>query len=433
MLPDAVVELHTKLVYLEPGTTTVLRNVRLIDGTGAAARDNVTLSIDGDRIAKIEPASQTDAPTGARVVDGAGMSVIPGIIDCHIHFTGDTAVNAIERYSPDVWAAYRGIVTVWDVARALQAGVTTCRALGHGIAEQVYGLRRAVAEGLIQGPRILTCGWAISQTGGHGDPHFLPQEITRKYRPRSAFADGPVECRRLVRQNFGEGADCIKIYTTEGSLVGAHGPKATVPNFTLEEIQAITDEAHIRGAKVAAHATTIEGVRNSVIGGVDTIEHGGPLGDAPDLIEMMIERGVFLVPTLKIYEVIVEEGERLGVKPKSLQIACDLFQRQKAYLRGALDKGLKIAMGTDTALFERGDNARELGLFVESGFTPMQAIVAATRTSAEAIGLDEHIGTLEVGKVAELLVLNRDPLQDIHSVRDHDTIRWIFKSRDQLV
>jgi imidazolonepropionase-like amidohydrolase len=237
----------------------------------------------------------------------------------------------------------------------------------------------------------------------------------------------------MVRQNFGEGADCIKIYTTEGSLVGAHGPKATVPNFTLEEICAVTDEAHIRGAKVAAHATTIEGVRNSVLGGVDTIEHGGPLGDAPDVIAMMIQRGVFLVPTLKIYEVIVTQGEKLGVKPKSLQIACDLFQRQKGYLRSALDKGLKIAMGTDTALFERGDNARELGLFVEAGFTPMQAIVAATRTSAEAIGLDEHIGTLEVGKVGELLVLERDPIEDIHSVRDHDTIRWILKSRDQLV
>jgi imidazolonepropionase-like amidohydrolase len=433
MLPESVASLSRKLVYLEPGTTTVLSNVRLVDGTGAAAREAVTLTIQDDRIQRIEHSTSTIAtPPGAHIIDGTGMTVIPGLIDCHIHFTGEVALSAIERYSPDVWRDYRGIMTVWDVARALEAGVTTCRALGHGVAGQVYGLRRAVAEGLIQGPRILTCGWSISQTGGHGDPHFLPQEVTRQYRPRSAFADGPVECRRLVRQNFGEGADCIKIFATEGSLVGAEGPRSTVPNFTLEEIQAMTDEAHIRGARVAAHATTAEGVRNAILGGVDTIEHGGPLGDTPDLLQMLVERGCYLVPTLKIYEVIVTEGERLGVRPKSIGIARDLFKRQKGYLREALDMGVRIAMGTDTALFERGDNARELGLLVESGFSPMQAIVAATRVSAHAIGLEEHLGTLEIGKVAELLVLTEDPLRDIHSLRNHDTIRWIFKSRDQL-
>lgn len=434
MLPESLLNLSKKLVFLEPGTTTIVEHVRLVDGTGGEPQADVSIAIDGDRIVRIAPAAEgTRRERDARVIDGAGMTVIPGLFDCHIHFTGDTTHSAIERYSPNVWGFYRGLVAAWDVAQALEAGVTTCRALGHGIAEHVYGLRRAVAEGLLFGPRILTSGWAISQTGGHGDPHFLPQEITREFRPRSAFADGPVECRRMVRQNFGEGADCIKIYTTEGSLVGARGPRATVPNFTLDEIRAMTDEAHIRGAKVAAHATTAEGVRNALMGGVDTIEHGGPLGDTPELLELIVERGAYLVPTLKIYEAIVTSGEHLGVPEASMRIARDLFQRQKQYLRGALDMGVKIAVGTDTAIFDRGDNARELGLLVESGFTPMQAIVAATRVSAEALGLEEHVGTLQPGKVGELLVLATNPLDDIHSLRAKDNIRWIFKSRDQLV
>jgi len=239
----------------------------------------------------------------------------------------------------------------------------------------------------------------------------------------------------MVRQNFGEGADLIKIYTTEGSLVGERDVNRTITNFTLDEIKAITDEAHSRGARVAAHATAAPGVRNAVLGGVDTIEHGGPLGEIPELIDLMIERGTFLVPTLKIYEVIATQGERLGVKPYGVAIARDLLTRVKSYLRDAKDRGLKIACGTDTALFDRGDNGRELGLLVEAGFTPLEAITAATKVSAEAMGLDQHIGTLEPGKVGELVALSADPLADIDVLRrdDKKAIKWIFKSREQLV
>lgn len=431
MLSETITSLSKKLVALEPGTRTVLTHVRLIDGRGGPPLEDATVVIEGTRIASIG----TGAPargSGAREIDGNGLAVLPGLIDCHIHFTGDTALSAVERYSPNVWEPYRGIVGVWDVARALEAGCTTVRVLGHGSAEQSYALRRAVSEGLIPGPRILSAGWSISQTGGHGDPHFLPQELTLRYRPRSAFADGPVECRRMVRQNFGEGADCIKIYTTEGSLVGERDVNRTVPNFTIEEIQAMTDEAHGRGAKVAAHATAPAGVRNAILGGVDTIEHGGPLADTPELIDLMIERGVFLVPTLKIYEVLATQGEKLGARPSGVRIAAELLNKNKGYLRAALDRGLKIACGTDTAIFDRGDNARELGLLVESGFSPMQAIVAATKTSAEAIGLDHHIGTLEPGKVGEMIAVTVDPLRDIGALRNKANIKWIFKSRESL-
>ncbi|MGH2383424.1 MAG: amidohydrolase family protein [Candidatus Limnocylindria bacterium] len=433
MLADTIAALSNKIVALEDGITTVITHVRLIAGTGAPPTSDATVVIDGSRIASIGRSS-SPPPSGpnVRAIDGSGLTVLPGLIDGHIHFTGDTALSAIERYSPNVWEPYRGIVAVWDVARTIEAGFTTVRCLGHGSAEQSYALRRAVAEGLIPGPRILSAGWSISQTGGHGDPHFLPQELALRYRPRSAFADGPIECRRMVRQNFGEGADCIKIYTTEGSLVGERDVTRTVPNFTLEEVKAMTDEAHSRGARVAAHATAPSGVRTAILGGVDTIEHGGPLGDSPELIDLMIERGTFLVPTLKIYEVLVTQGDRLGVRPSGIRVAADLFEKQKSFLRGALDRGLKIACGTDTALFDRGDNARELGLLVESGFSPMEAIVAATKISAEAIGLGQHIGTLEPGKVGELIAVSGDPLTDIDGIRKKDSIKWIFKSRSLL-
>jgi imidazolonepropionase-like amidohydrolase len=434
MLAESITNLARKLVYLEGGQTTILSGVRLIDGTGAPPRDNMTLVIEGDRITSIGAADGAErAGPGARRIDGSGLTVIPGLFDCHIHFTGDTDLNSVVRYSPNVWEPYRGIVTVWDVARALEAGCTTVRALGHGTAEQVYGLRRAVAEGLIPGPRILTSGWAISQTGGHGDPHFLPHEITQKYRPRSAFADGPVECRRLVRQNLGDGADCIKIYTTGGSLVAAVDVKGIVPNFTVEEIRAMTDEAHAQRVHVAAHANAVEGVRNAVLGGVDTIEHGGEIGDDAELLEMMVERGTYLDPTLKILEVLTTQGPELGVRPYGVDAAKRMLEHEMGYIKRALDMGIKVICGTDTALYDRGDNARELGLLVESGFSPMEAIVAATKTSSEALRIDQHVGTLAVGKVGELLALTTDPLADIHSLRDKENIKWIFKSRDQLI
>jgi imidazolonepropionase-like amidohydrolase len=273
----------------------------------------------------------------------------------------------------------------------------------------------------------------ISQTGGHGDPHFLPAEITHKYRPRSAFADGPVECRKLVRQNLGDGADCIKIYTTGGSMVAAVDVKRPVPNFTLEEIRAMTDEAHAQRVHVAAHANAVEGVRNAVLGGVDTIEHGGEIGDDAELLEMMVERGTYLDPTLKILEVLTTQGPELGVRPYGVDAAKRMLEHEMGYIKRALDMGIKVICGTDTALYDRGDNARELGLLVESGFSPMEAIVAATKTSSEALRIDQHVGTLAVGKVGELLALTTDPLADIHSLRDKENIKWIFKSRDQLI
>lgn len=422
-----------RLIYLESDQDLLLTGARLVDGTGARPREKQTVLIRGERIAYVGRDGEVP-PTRAstRTYECAGKTVIPGLIDCHVHFTGQSASNAFERYAPSVREPYRTISAAIDAMRVLDAGFTTVRDLGHGPAEQAFAIREAVADGIIPGPRVLASGWAISQTGGHGDPRIFPEEITRRYRPRSTFADGPDECRRAVRQNFGEGADCIKIYATEGSLVAATVAKEVHPNFTVEEITAMTDEAHRRRAKVAAHATSVEGVRNAVLGGVDTIEHGGPLGQAPELLEEMARRGVYLVPTLKVYDSIATDGGRWGVQPQGVRIAAHLRSEAMSYLRRARDVGVRVAVGTDMSWFDRGDNAQELVLLVEAGFTPLEAIEAATRTAAGALGLEEHIGTIEVGKLGELLVIETDPLADISSLRDPQNIRLIFKSRGPI-
>ena len=425
--------LYEKLVYLADGATTVVTGGRLIDGTGAPPVDDATVVIRGDRIAAVGPAGCVQVPRdpGVRTIDARGKTVLPGLIDSHVHFTGDTGRSALERYIP-ANECYKAIVAAQDAMEALRAGFTTMRVLGHGAAEIVYALRKAVAEGRWPGPRLLTAGWAISQSGGHGDPHLLPHDLVVRFRPRSAFADGVEECRRLVRLNFGDGADLIKIYTSEGSLVGDRGVTRYHTNFTVEEIRAMTGEAHARGAKVATHATHPGGVRLAIEGGVDTVEHGCDLSQDPDLLKLMVDRGTFLVPTLDIYHFLVTEGEAWGVKPFGIETARRTLEGQKRYLKRALDMGVRVALGTDCGLFGHGGSAREFAHFVSCGFSPMEALVAGTQTAAAALGLERQLGTLTVGKRGELLVTDADPLSDIASLQRPEHIRWILKTTAQL-
>jgi imidazolonepropionase-like amidohydrolase len=430
---DAAQDLRAKLVSLARDATTVVTGGRLIDGTGGPPVDNATVVIRGDRIAAVGPAARVPVPQdpSVRTIDARGKTVLPGLIDSHVHFTGDTGRSALERYIP-ANEAYKAIVAAQDALNALRAGFTTMRVLGHGSADIVYALRKAVAEGRWPGPRLLTAGWAISQSGGHGDPHLLPHDLVVRFRPRSAFADGAEECRRLVRLNFGDGADLVKIYTSEGSLVGDRNVVRYHTNFTLEEIRVMSTEAHARGAKVAAHATHPEGVRLAIEGGVDTIEHGGDLSEDADTLKLMVDRGTFLIPTLDIFYFLVTEGAAWGVKPFGIETARQTLEAQRRYLKRALDMGVKIALGTDCGLFGHGSSARELAHFVSCGFSPMEALVAGTRTAAAALGLEQDLGTLTVGKIGELLVTDADPLADIASLQRSENIRWILKTTAQL-
>jgi imidazolonepropionase-like amidohydrolase len=357
---------------------------------------------------------------------------MPGLIDAHLHFTGVFSFDRYRMFLQPPFAA-RVIRAALDAYEVLAAGFTTVRELGHGSMDQVIGLRWAINNRLICGPRILTSGWSISQTGGHGDPHVFPRHWTRELRPRSRFADGPEECRKAVRENFGDGADLVKFFATEEGLApGPDGLEAD-PNFTVPEIEAMTDEAHRRGAKVAAHATSPEGLRNALLGGVDTIEHGGDLGAHDDLLDMMVARGVFLVPTLSVYYWIGQEGKRINTNPKTIGGAAAMMEVQAKYLQKIHQHGVKIALGTDTGNIKgRGQNARELEMLVECGLTPTEALIAGTRVSAEAMGLQKHIGTLEPNKLGDVLILSANPLDDITCIRKKDNIVRIIKSQPSL-
>ena len=311
-----------------------------------------------------------------------------------------------------------------------EAGFTTARDLG--LPGSALDLKFAINEGLILGPRILTAGTVFSETGGEGDVPELPYEWVKKNQPKGTFCDGPYNCRKAVRLNFREGADLVKIFASSGNLSGRYSWPPH-PNFTVEEIEAMADEAHRRGKKIAAHALGDEAIRNSLLGGVDTIEHSGVISDY-SLLDMMAEQGVILVPTLSVYYFFETEGEKWNCFSGGIERARGLRDDAQKMVRQARARGVKIALGTDIGTtYGVGQNAKELELLVRAGLTNMEALMAGTSVAAEALGLEQDIGTLEEGKLADLLILDKDPLQDITCLLNKENIKRIAKSHDPLV
>jgi imidazolonepropionase-like amidohydrolase len=280
-------------------------------------------------------------------------------------------------------------------------------------------------EGLLIGPRLLTSGWALSQTRGHGDVPQLPYEWVEHARPRSMFCDGEIECRRAVRRNFGEGADVIKVYSSEN--------RSGAPNFTVAELSVITDEAHRRGKRVATHAKTYEGVRNALLAGVDTIEHGTP-AIHDDLLEMMYEQRSFLVPTMATVHRVAYEGGDWEVSPAAMDQAKRELEGRQRMVRAAHERGVQIATGSDAGARAGFGllSTRELELLVDVGLTPMEAISAATSVSAAALGLSDDVGSLKAGKLADIVVIDGNPLEDIRILQDRSRVRFVLQGHGQL-
>lgn len=399
--------------------TLIVHAGRLIDGSGAAPRSQVSIIVENDRIKAVQPGF-VQPQAGEELVDLSQKTVLPGLIDCHVHIThafhaGDPIRNAVTRSSYDEL-----IDGVKDVRATLLAGFTTVRSVGDATFA-VVALKKAVAEGSIPGPRMWVAGEALGPTGGHSDPaNGLIPEIAELPHARDAVIDSPEEARQTVRRLKREGADLIKIMPSGGVMSIGDDPRLQLMEDA--EIKAVIETAHALDMKVAAHAHGKQAIEHTITLGVDSIEHGS-FADAQSY-KLFKQYGAYLVPTLlvgqRVYETARAHPERLN--PSTAQKALAIAPLLQKNTRDAHAAGVKIAFGTDTfGLSAHGENAQEFKLLVASGLTPMEAILTATRNAADLIG-SADIGLIQAGRFADIIAVTGDPLQDVTTLEKVDFV-----------
>ena len=388
---------------------------RLVPGDGAPIDDAGVLVEDG-RIVAAGRRTEIDVPSNADRIEHDEATVTPGLIDAHLHLQGARSMDPFAwiRESSELGTAR----ATADLRALLAAGFTAVRDVG---SETGLALRDAVKDDEIPGPRVFTSGQSISQTGGHGDAHYLPYEWVEDGGGVATLADGPAECRKAARKRIREGVDCLKIMTTGGVLSEKDAPDQS--QFTDAEIQAFTEEAHRVGIPVASHAQGAPGVKAALRNGVDTIEHGFYLDE--ECFELFAETGATFVPTLAIMHRLVTRGDEHGVPEYGLEKAREAREAHFDATRRAYEAGIPIALGTDfigPELIPHGENALEAELLVEEiGLSEREAIEAGTRVAARTVPA-EDIGVLEAGARADFAVFETDPLADITALYDPDAV-----------
>lgn len=389
--------------------STVYRNGRIVDGDGKVFTGYV--AVDGAHIQAVGEGDPVGAAarSGADVVDLAGRTLLPGLIDCHVHLSMDALAAPAALTSPR--SQLVGLMTASKNALAsLGGGVTTVRGCGTP-GEIDFALRQASADGLCVTPRLVLSGRALCMTGGHGW-QLLGIEV-----------DGPDAARRAARAQLKAGADNVKLIATGGILT--QGTEIGSPQLTVDEMRAAVEEAHKAGKISAAHAHGAQGIKNAAMAGVDSIEHAYFI-DAEG-IDLMLENGTTLVATSAAVRNVVRHGTEAGIPAHSVAKAQSAIERHVDGFKAAHKAGVKLAMGTDSGVpFTRhGQNLDELVYLVEMGLTPLEAIQVATRDSARMLKLDDRVGTLEPGKLADLVVVDGDPLADIAVLSDPSRIRRV--------
>jgi len=404
----------------------VLTNCYVFDGLGNLFKGSVV--VDDGKIVDVGSVGSVEVPKDAEVIDLGGMYLLPGLIDAHLHLVGMRTGDFVKEPLLTPYETFVARV-VKDLEELIYSGFTTVGDAGSLIAVKV---KQAVNEGTIVGPRIVAAGLTLSPTFGHGDTHYLPIEYvdfrtTRKLTPlASLICDGVDECRKAARYALREDADFIKIMATGGVLSQKDRPEYR--QFTLEEIKAIVDEARAAGRFVHAHAQGTEGIKNAILGGVKVIAHAIYIDEECSALAKDLD--VVVVPTLSIVDRILAIGSKIGIPEWGLKKAEEASKAHISNIRKAYKLGVKIATGTDFCggPLRMGDNALEIKLLVEKvGMEPKEALIAATRVAAEAVGLKDKVGTIEKGKIADLIAVSGNPLSNLDILMSKDNIKLVIK------
>jgi imidazolonepropionase-like amidohydrolase len=396
-----------------PSTRTLIRAGHLLDVHTGKTLDAQTIVVSGDRIAAIAPTSATPAEPGDKVIDLGDMTVLPGLIDVHTHLTMNPNFDPFaEVTETDAKDAINGVV---NARTTLMAGITTVRNVGASGFVDV-DLRDAINAGQVAGPHMQVSGPLIGITGGHCDENLLP---IRYHAVGDGVADGIAAVQHKVRENIKYGADLIKICATGGVLSKGDDPQAS--QFTLEEMQAMVADAHRLGRRVAAHAHGAQGILWATEAGVDSVEHGSYIND--EAIALMKKKGTYLVPTLYLEDWMLAYG---NLPPFYQQKMKDVIGVAKKNIRHAYESGVKIAMGTDAAVYPHGLNAHEIEVYVRDlGMPPMEAIQTATVNAADLMGWTDRTGSLDAGKWADVIAVDGDPLKDVKLLQN---VQFVMKA-----
>jgi imidazolonepropionase-like amidohydrolase len=365
--------------------------------TGRTLND-VWIVIEGDKISRVGAAAEQ----GANIIELPNATLLPGLIDAHTHLTGDTNFGYQEL---GVSIPKEALIGAKNARITLEAGFTTVRNVGASGYTDV-ALRDAINEGMVPGPRMIVSGPPLGITGGHCDNNLLPYEYHAK---SDGAADGIEGVQHKVREVIKYGADVVKICATGGVLSKGDDPRAS--QYTLEEMKAIVADAHRLGRKVAAHAHGAQGILWASEAGVDSIEHASYIDDAA--IQMMKSKGTYLVPTLYLGDWMTENAAKIGLPEMYAAKMRTIIPIARANIKKAFDAGVKVAFGTDAAVYPHGLNAHEFAVYVKMGMSPVQAIQTATVSAADLLGWSDRIGSVEAGKFADIVAVNGDPTKDV--------------------
>ena len=386
-----------------------IRSVRVIDGTGRTIQ-RATVVIRGTTIAAVGSDRDLSLPRGTTKIDGRGLTLLPGLIDCHVHLCLGAEPDVVDAFAKET-PALTLLKSSRSARQTLEAGFTTVRDVGSRD-HSIFTLQQAINAGFVSGPRIVAAGLAICMIGGHA--RFIGQEV-----------EGVQQVRAVVRAQIAAGAAVIKVIASGGVLTPGTLPEQA--QMTVEELQAAVEEAHRAGRKVAAHAHGSSGMKNALRAGVHSIEHATLMDE--EAAAMMKQQGVFMVPTLSALATTAACRLGCGIPESALDKAKSMTKRHQVSFKKAHRSGILIAMGTDagTPFNYHGDNAQELERMVALGMTPMEAIVASTAVAARLIGIQDQVGTIEKGKLADLLLFEGNPLRRIDLLRDRSRIIGVMQ------